>query len=172
MDCMIDLEMMATTKRAAITQIAAVLFEPVLGGKVADHDIFDCGVTLHGQRRDVDSDTLAWWLSQDERARHRAVDCLVHGDELEQALIKLNNWYRMRNVRCVWAHGSSCDIAILEDAFAQHDMDPPWDYRASRDTRTWYLAFREPNLVKDEQLAHDAAYDAVFQARCVQNALR
>lgn len=172
MDVMVDIECMALTEDAAVIQIAAVQFEPVLGGKVVICDSFNTGIKLVGQARYVDPDTLLWWLTQGERARGVMMDCLGNGIGLEQALMLFHSWYEQRKPRCVWSHGAAYDIPVLQNAYRQYGQEPPWGYRDVRDTRTLFMALKDPDIDLPENLAHDAIQDAVHQAKCVQRAFR
>lgn len=169
---MTDLETMSTRKRAAITQIAIVEFEPVPGGKVKVNDAFNCGVALHGQKRHVDPDTLCWWLDQSQPARANFIECQNTGLPLDEALQRLTSWYQTRNVQAVWGHGSAFDVAILEDAYEQAGSLPPWGHRDARDTRTlfWHKNFAMRHD-RPRGTEHDALADAIFQAEEVQYAL-
>ncbi len=171
MHCMIDLETMGLQTDSAIVQIAAVEFEPVASGKIKRDDPFNCGVDLHRQCRHVDPDTLCWWLEQSVDARANFLLCQNKGVPLEEALLKLSSWYQTRNVQAVWSHGAAFDIALLNDAYTHCNMDPPWNYRDIRDTRTLYWHRGHEVDRMPTGTLHNALHDAVFQAEEVQHAL-
>jgi hypothetical protein len=180
---MVDLETTGKTARAGILQIGAVEFCPVEGklGREFKERV------KPQQNREVDVDTVMWWMTQKEEARlsawsPRAGPWGLSTSDLMDTLIDLRIWmqnvFGERRVEGVWAHGILFDVAILEDAFRQTKLSVPWHYRAPRDTRTLFaLACPEVDAAKviDElagpvqegEVIHDALHDARRQARAV-----
>jgi exodeoxyribonuclease VIII len=169
---MIDLETLGTRADAAIVQIGAVEFEPVAGGKLDCEHPFNYGVDLHHQRRHIDPDTLCWWLDQSVAARRNFLDVQAEAHTLEGVLTHLTRWFHIRAISGVWGHGAAFDIAVLEHAYAQCELEPPWHHRDVRDTRTlfWHRGYTMPKA-EHTGTAHDALDDAIFQAQQVQRAL-
>jgi hypothetical protein len=172
-DAMIDLETLAKGARAHIVQIAAIAFDRETG-EFGPHFV----VYVKGPQsgRTIDVDTVAWWLQQN------AAFSLGEGlqDEealyLGQALATLREWFvtEALDVECVWSHGATFDLPILEDAYAgEFGSPPPWHYKAPRDTRTLYdlAPGGMPAVEKDPEQEHDALYDCEIQIKQVVGAL-
>ncbi len=168
---MIDLETLATTPDAAILTIGAIKFDPTTDW--IDNDVFYTRVQCQDiDHRRVDPETVKWWSKQTAEAQAEVFE----GDSLPlaEALAALDLW--MENDPIVWSQGASFDIVILEDAYKQFGILPPWKYWDIRDTRTAYYCasargFFEP-FRPDNASAHVAWKDAYAQCRSVQRAMR
>lgn len=179
MHAMIDLETWSSRPTACVVQIAAVLFEPVCGGKVKVEEAFNTYVVPDGQKAHVSPDTMLWWLKQSDAARRDLVRGLGGAVPLGTALHGLQEWYKLHGPTVTWCHGLAFDIPILNHAYAQEGLDPPWYYRSVRDTRTWYMAQGDPSPAVQEKVErllkpewcvpHNALYDATLQALQVQD---
>jgi hypothetical protein len=172
-DAMIDLETLAKGARAHIVQIAAIMFDRETG-ELGDH--FTTYVKGAQPGRTIDPDTVAWWLQQNaayglgEGMQDDGAMCLP------SALKALNTWLLTEalEVECVWSHGATFDLPILEDAYAgEFGEQPPWHYKAPRDTRTLYdlAPGGMPAIAKDPEQEHDALYDCEIQIKQVVGAL-
>jgi hypothetical protein len=172
-DVMIDLETLAKGARAHIVQIAAVMFDRETG-ELGGHFVTYVKGAQPG--RVIDPDTVAWWLQQN--AAYGLGEALQDDGAvcLPSALKALNTWLKAEamGTECVWSHGATFDIPILEDAYAgEFGSPPPWHYKAPRDTRTLYdvAPGGMPVVEKDPEQEHDARYDCEIQIKQVVGAL-
>lgn len=85
LNCMIDLETLSSSPRAAIIQIGATIFdeETIFTKHKATIDIEDA--MKYGE---VSASTLKWWLRQSEAAR----DSAFYGEELLPDRLDLFKW--------------------------------------------------------------------------------
>lgn len=186
MHVMIDVETLSLRPDAALLQIAAVEFAPILGGEIRARFNFNVSVDLFGQKRHTDTDTIDWWRQQTLAGNNVLIRSITGQDamKLDVALDCLSMWWENAEpVVAVWAHGVAFDIAVLTHAYACEGKPTPWNYRAVRDTRTHYAA-REVEVEHRETLseraseilcepfrAHDALHDVVMQALQVQSVM-
>lgn len=186
MDVMIDVETLGTGGDAPIVQIAAVLFEPIFGGKVRDgNQRFNCLVNPQdaldlGARPDMS--TLSWWMQQGNEAQK--IFNWDHPDNngvlkcsTEQALIWLCEWlpaatdHQWKDVR-VWANGIVFDIGLLQRHFERFAIEQPWTYNAAMDMRTVLrLAGGWPKIDETGYTKHNALDDCMMQIAALQIAL-
>jgi hypothetical protein len=177
---MVDLETMGTDPGAAILSLGAVLFDesplPAHGALALDHpDVFYRVVRLKGQNRNIDPDTIGWWMKQSDRARQAvfpdASDYLV---DIKRCLPDFLGWLAGRGINLsqtkIWSQGQSFDIVIIEDIFRQYAQPVPWKYWNHRDTRTLYeeCGIDPRKFAPPGGVAHIAWEDAAEQARNVQ----
>lgn len=168
---MLDLETFSTAPDAAIVQIGAIQFD--LEAKTWDYDAgFERTVTLQssilaGGR--VDPETIEWWRRQSTQARSSISWCLETGT-LTSALDAFIKWFPKDT--CLWSHGASFDVPVLESAFRSDGRAVPWDHRRVRDTRTLFeLADHLAGWSRPKrETAHTAAADARDQAEDVRAA--
>lgn len=160
-DLMIDLETLGTTPDAAIVSIGAVWFDP-RSDELGDE--FYRVLELE-QRRRIDPNTVRWWMDQSSDARR--VFTTMNREPLASALSALETFiFSNPDDPRVWSQGASFDVVLLEDAYRQFEMTPPWKFWDIRDTRTVYdLA---GNDERGAAVAHHALEDAKAQARRVQ----
>lgn len=169
-DVMIDLETMGTRAGCAIVSIGAVDFDLDTGkikkrfySTIRLQTSLDAGLF-------VESDTVAWWLTQNEAARKEIAEAKT---SLLNALNQFSNFLGDFSEHCatVWSHGASFDIPVLEAAYAALRMRLPWSYSNVRDTRTIFdLAGVRPDRSKGTK--HIALDDAVAQAEAVAKAYK
>lgn len=175
---MIDLETMGNNHKAAIVAIGAVLFDEEkvlkrLSLRVDLQSSIDAGLV-------VDASTIQWWLGQSEAARQEilAKEGVL---KLETALRRLwdfgavvkDNLGSWKHVDGIWSLGAATDIIWMESAYKACGLPVPWSYNQTRCFRTkraepWAAAVRPA----DVGTAHNAADDAEFQARWLQNIWR
>lgn len=182
---MIDLETLGLNIcKAPILQAAVTLFHPRQPGIVSAWSTrVSLGSNL-AQGRQVEDKTENWWKDQDPDLYAK----LMSGqDDLVVALGSLAAFLQSNNVGEVWSNGSTFDIAMLAIAYADLDVDLPWNFRLVRDTRTvWALAAdkcpsfldRTSELQKvlgwqryeGDDIPHDALSDCLRQTLMVQMA--
>lgn len=163
MDVMIDLETLAANPNAVIVSLAAVKFD-IRDGSVGESfykkiDIESC---LNSQMN-VDASTITWWMQQSDEARKQFVN---DGDRFSivEALIELSMFIESEDF--VWGNGAAFDLAILREAYRNHDIDLPWKHWNERDVRT--LVSLAPHI-KDQELftgtKHDPLSDCLHQIK-------
>jgi exodeoxyribonuclease VIII len=114
--------------------------------------------------REVQEDTMQWWLEQVEEVRDEALG--------EHDRVSLNTMYRDLNrflvgANNIWAQGPLFDFAILEHLYRQMGWPTPWHYWQIRDSRTLFGVHGDPR-VKGKAGLHNALEDCVSQATAVQ----
>ena len=168
-----DLETLGRSPDCMILQVAAVAFNPEVGGDI--HSVtLNQYVNLESQTgRRADASTLSWWLRQDEAARLRLIEGLKEATPLDFVMSAVGHWFHRHSpVSKVWARGTDFDLGILRHALAGEGMKEPWKYNSARDTRTLFeCAGGKPELKARIGVAHDALSDCVNEARLIQGAL-
>jgi hypothetical protein len=172
---MLDLETLGTTADAVVLSIGAVRFDPSsdrLGDRPEDK--FYGSVSIDSQLqlgRRIQEDTLLWWIQQSPEARQVFFE---PKKTLEAVLLDLADWISVipeANLE-VWAKPAKFDIAILEHAYQQHDIDVPWPHWASNCLTSFKKRMCEICVDVPKQpapeIAHNALHDAIAQARYVQ----
>ena len=167
---MVDIETLGTGEGGSIISIGACEFDPNTG--VIGEKFYERIAVSDWDKREIDGDTVAWWLKQSEKARA----ALFHPNArtMEVTLAHLNGFVLSRggyNLGGIWSNGSDFDLVLLQDAYKKSSFGKaPWSYHQHRDMRTIReLALRHPltcELPKND-LAHDALADAVYQAEMV-----
>lgn len=165
MDLMLDLETLGTRPGCVILTIGAVKFDP--------YSLAEPGPGIYmrvdadeqiAAGREVQEDTLKWWMDQVEDVREEALG--------EADRVSVEYMYRELNRICVgvqniWAQGPVFDIAILENIYRQYGWPTPWQFWQIRDSRTLFGVHGDPR-VKGREGHHNALADCVYQAQGVQ----
>lgn len=165
MDLMLDLETLGTRPGCVVLTIGAVLFDP--------YSLKEPGPGIYmrvdadeqiAKGREVQEDTLKWWMDQAEDIREEALG--------ETDRVSVEHMYRELNKICVgvngiWAQGPVFDIAILENIYRQYGWPTPWQFWQIRDSRTLFAVHGDPR-VKGREGHHNALADCVYQAQGVQ----
>lgn len=163
-DIMIDLETLATTADAVIVSIGAVKFD----AKKIDDNAFYTPISLESNlvmKRRISESTLSWWMQQADAARKVFSE---PNETLESALDQLTSWIGRGEYR-IWSNGASFDIPILEHAYAQFGVEPPWKFWNSRCYRTVKsLPMVKSIKAPTAAVAHNALADAAVQAEHLQ----
>jgi hypothetical protein len=162
---MLDLETLGTRPGCVILTLGAVKFDPYTLNDPGPGIYFRVDVdeqTALG--REVQEDTLQWWLDQVEDVREEALG--------KQDRVSLDTMYRDLNrflvgVNNIWAQGPLFDFAILEHLYRQMGWPTPWHYWQIRDSRTLFGVHGDPR-VKGKAGLHNALEDCVSQATAVQ----
>lgn len=164
-----DLETLHTRADAKILSIAAAAR---VNGEIVT---FYSHCNLNSQMwRFASAATLLWWQERPALWDKTREACRA-APSLPAALQELSEWCRALGEIQVWGNGADFDIAILNHAFDEADMETPWHYRAARDLRTlWSLAEQKPGYVEVERYGthHDARDDAITQLLMIENCLR
>lgn len=165
MDLMLDLETLGTRPGCVILTIGAVKFDP--------YSLKEPGPGIYmrvdadeqiAMGREVQEDTLKWWMDQAEDIREEALG--------EADRVSVEYMYTELNRICVgvqniWAQGPVFDIAILENIYRQYGWPTPWQFWQIRDSRTLFGVHGDPR-VKGREGHHNALADCVYQAQGVQ----
>ena len=165
MDLMLDLETLGTRPGCVILTIGAVKFDP--------YSLKEPGPGIYmrvdadeqiAKGREVQEDTLKWWMDQAEDIREEALG--------EADRVSVEYMYTELNRICVgvqniWAQGPVFDIAILENIYRQYGWPTPWQFWQIRDSRTLFGVHGDPR-VKGREGHHNALADCVYQAQGVQ----
>jgi hypothetical protein len=165
MDIMLDLETLGTRPECVILTLGAVKFNP--------YTLDDPGPGLYlrpdvdqqiAAGREVQEDTLQWWMNQAEDVREEALG--------EEGRVSIEDMYRQLNkflvgVNNIWAQGPVFDIAILENLYRQYGWPTPWQFWQIRDSRTLFGVHGDPRI-KGKVGLHNALEDCVSQATAVQ----
>lgn len=187
---MVDLETYGTGPHAAITAIGAVVFDPYSDPQVIDEeDILNVRVDLSKSRSpgNIDPATVEWWMQQSDEAR---AALLAEGRvSLETALQAFAD-FCFRKVPggtfgpgllkegVMWSNGPMFDERLLREAFQRHGVLFPFNFRGSNDCRTmlrlgqqlgWKPTKHEKREARADLVKHDAADDAVYQARGINS---
>jgi hypothetical protein len=153
---MIDLETLATTPNAVITEIGAVPFDIETG---------ETGTPLHirldpweqiAEGRAVCPATIRWHINQKTDLRGTAG--MEYSRDLRRSLVRLSTLTQA--AKEIWIWGADFDRPILENAFRQYTVESLfWAHWQTRDARTlWKSVFREQ---KPAPRHHDALADAL-----------
>lgn len=158
---MVDTETLATATDAAITQIAAAVFDLDTG----DIDPATFNVYVKTGFGVVQRSTALWWMRQRHGAAFAAL-VEAQGVDLREALMRFTGWLvaaRGGRRLPIYAHGAPFDFPVLRASFAACELAPPWSYREELCCRGFYreLPGGRPPVVPDppgyEQ--HDALSD-------------
>ena len=162
---MLDLETLGTRPECVILTLGAVKFNP--------YTLDDPGPGLYlrpdvdqqiAAGREVQEDTLQWWMNQAEDVREEALG--------EEGRVSIEDMHRQLNkflvgVNNIWAQGPVFDIAILENLYRQYGWPTPWQFWQIRDSRTLFGVHGDPRI-KGKMCLHNALEDCVSQATAVQ----
>lgn len=163
---MIDLETWGTKPGSAIRSIGAVMFDPRYAGFGNE---FYCNVDLKSQLLvplKQDPDTVRWWEQQSAEAQGAFEDPTPLS--IEDAIHSFNSWYRAARPKYLWSQGSNFDGVLLETIYDRLGKKAPWQFWATRDTRTCYeMAEFNTKTVDRKGTYHNALDDAKHQVRCI-----
>lgn len=165
---MVDLETMAVSPRSVVLTLGAVTFNPFTD-EIYDELYFK--VDLDDQDkldREIDQNTLDWWAKQNAEVMEEAFS-----PEGRVPLEKAVEQFHKFAWGCdkFWSHGAVFDLMIIEDIYRQLKRPIPWEFWRLRDTRTLF-DLADPEMEKSETQQHNALFDAIRQAKGVQNVYR
>lgn len=166
---MIDIETMGNTPRAPVLSIGAVFFDPETG-ELGDefYQVVDLQDALYWRK--AQGDTLGWWLGQGESVRKSLTK---GGSSLKDVLKSFAAFCKKGggNIR-PWGNGADFDIAILNDAFAQQKITPPWKHWNVEHCRTLVSltdSYIDRRDFKRKGTHHNALDDAKHQVEWVSS---
>lgn len=154
---MLDLETLDIRPTAAIVAIGAVKFDSRgiqdrFYRAVDIESALAVGGTVHGK-------TLAWWLEQEDAARHAL---LKEPTNISVALSQFSCWVGDSLCR-VWGNGAAFDNAVLANAFQAAGIPLPWKFWNDRCYRTLKNLYANVELERTG-VKHNALHDAENQA--------
>lgn len=159
---MIDLETLGHTPDSKILSLGAVMFD----NNGSFLRTLSKHVTLDSQpTRTISDSTFRWWLDQGEFARKSMANAgpLV---ALGSALSSLRALISECDEKIkVWSCGASFDIPMLEHAYAQAGLTPPWRFWNHRCYRTVKELYKDVPKPERTGTHHDALDDAKYQAQ-------
>lgn len=162
---MLDLETLGTRPDCVILTLGAVKFNEFSSEEPGPGLYFRIDVDEQiAKGREVQDDTMLWWLSQPEDVREEALG--------ESDRVSVETMYKQLNKFLVgadniWAQGPLFDFAILENLYRQYGWPTPWQFWQIRDSRTLFGTHGDPR-VKGKAGLHNALEDCVSQAVGVQ----
>jgi hypothetical protein len=165
---MLDVETLATTPDAHVVQVGWCV------GNWATREIL-----VHPQTRWMtdeprgrfDPETARWWLTQDPAVIRRV---FLTDEDRRTTVHKLRHELSLavEHYGCdVWASPAMFDLPIINSLFMRAGLSRAWKYNAERDMMTLYkLVDPEGKLQPpDNEMAHDAGYDALWQLQYLFN---
>ncbi len=164
-DCMIDLETLDTESTACILSIGACRFNE----DEIDNDGFYRVIKIQSnidEGRTISGSTLAWWMTQNDRAK--AIFSDPKAVTLEQALDDLRDWIGPQwEALRPWGNSARFDLGILADAYGKQGT--PWKFWNEHCFRMLKNLPASKRVPKPENIgAHNALFDAIAQAQHVQ----
>lgn len=167
---MIDMETLSTRPNAVVLSVGLVLMNE-RGEPTWTHETVLDAQQQIAAGRDVDAETLAWWMNQSAEARAVFEKSAKYGLEVSSALTHIADeleTYTTRRDLCVWSNAASFDIVILRSLYEQLCPNKwrVWNYQNERCYRTVVsILDREKKFAPERSgVAHSALDDAIWQA--------
>lgn len=137
---MVDLETLSTRMNAKVLVLAAIKFDRYIDiqeiKNIPEKYKFYKKIDINSYDNSYhqDSETIEWWKKQDKNIYKENFE----GERisLKQVLIEFSKWFG--DSKQIWSNGNSFDIPILSELYKKSNMEIPWKYYNSRDTRTIY----------------------------------
>lgn len=163
---MIDLETLALTPDAVVTQLGYALFR--LGGTTVERSgCYHLQVPSQMERkRKIDWSTIKWWLVQGDGPR--SVLAKAERAPVYESLQDFNCSLPWKEIKGTWGHGLNFDIPIFVSLCKDFHLVEPWHYRTPRDTRTM-MALAGIGKIRSTDVKHSAEHDAIAQALTMQD---
>lgn len=166
-DCMIDIETIATDSRAIIVSLGAVMFDK---DKIGDtfYSVFDLDDQLLAGRTKSEA-TLDWWSKQSKESQ------AVFDQKRTPTALALGKFSKWLGSGCnVWGNGVDFDNVILRSCYDDFKIKAPWSYSRNRCFRTLknICAFPADGIAARAGVYHNALDDAVFQVKAAQRYLK
>ena len=172
---MIDIETMSSTHNAAVLAIGLVQFDPET---MNIGRMLEVRCTLSSMRdlgRDIDPNTVEWWLSQSEEAQKMLLAEPRFSDPVAM-MARVHEFLKSCGGQlCLWAKDPTFDLAILHHLADQ--LKVRWAGHFSREysVRTMLLLatmnnWKEP-FERQPGVKHGALSDAIHQARQVMDVM-
>jgi hypothetical protein len=170
-DLMVDLETWGTGPGCIIRSIGAVAFDRY-SGQLGDE--FYAVVTEKSCKKLKlfrEPGTEAWWNKPEQEHANRQLVEAVDQLDIKEALTRFTSFFRNARTQFVWSQGNNFDEPIISYTYRKLEMEPPWKFWDSRDTRTAYdMAEFNPRTIRRMGTYHNALDDAKHQVECVYRA--
>lgn len=168
---MLDIETMGNGSDAPILSIGACFFDEEKIGKSFYAKIdFDAALNL-GK---ADSETIKWWLQQDEKARAE----IISGEELPTTTLFAfanfaagNQTTTPKDLK-VWGNGAEFDNVILANLYKKLGIKLPWEWWNNRCYRTVKNMFKDVKADSFKGVGHKSIDDALHQAKHLQKIIK
>jgi hypothetical protein len=158
-EVMIDIETFGVCNNSCIIAIAAVKFSRNVDiGNYKECVSFFRRINVDSCKAiglTIDKDTVKWWENREEEVKRNVLE----GDkvDIKSALIELQNW--CKGCKYFWANSPSFDMVILENAYKECKLTPPWKYYQTRDVRTALDILGVDSRTLPNGYPHDPRYD-------------
>ena len=175
---MIDIETLATTPDAVVTQMAFKAVDSDDPNEDINADAFYLPLTPQTDLgRKIDPETVIWWLGQDEKARRRfqensGGDFNVLVAFVRSFVAKINQIIESVDDYQIWAKPPTFDIVILESLFDSVGESAPWEFRKVYDLRTMMdlAGVKKEDVDQHDIVPHVALEDCRLQLRLWERA--
>lgn len=168
----IDIETGANTQRSHVLTVGLLAFDPLKDG-TEDIGYHFAVPAAYNKGRELNFDTLKWWMEQSQEARNNSwVKPVSYKEEggLRQEIPHGNLQNVLRelatNAEHIWANDPDFDCSIMRDFFATNGWDYRWPFGKHRSMRTLKALWEIPFI--ENRLAHDALADCRYQAAQVR----
>jgi hypothetical protein len=159
---MIDIETLGTLPGSVITQLGLAKFSEEHGIQViiSQHielkSCLDAGLV-------IDQSSLHWRFKEN-------LPFYTHSKTVVPLKAALGKFFSyIEKDELTWADPVNFDLPLLEVAAARVGLQVPWHRQNTRDARSF--PFYSKSELKRETAPHDAADDAIHQARCLVAAM-
>lgn len=161
---MLDFETLGQASDTAVLSLGAVLFtkDQIIEEK---YWIFSLDEQLRA-KLSITSDTLLWWMQQNDRAKEIFSKVKTEGISMKTFLPDFCGWVNGKDVR-VWGNGASFDVSIIESLINRGQLMLPWKFWNIRCYRTLKAMHDIEKGVVRSGTHHNALDDAKYQAQCL-----
>jgi hypothetical protein len=169
----IDIETGANSPNSHVLTIGLLLFDPLGDGSLDEG--WHLGVPANMNKgRELNYDTLAWWMKQSDKARNNSwVNPHSYREAgSEHTDVPVGNLQHILRTAVtqaehIWANDPDFDCVIMRSFFETNGWDFRWPFGKHRSMRTIKALFDIPAV--ENTLAHDALADCRYQAAQVRH---
>ena len=151
---MVDIETLGTKPYSVIVAIGATTGKRDFYQTLEIRNGVECGLKM-------DSDTVLWWLKQDEAARSVFLEN-EKGVKLFEALSAFGRFVPENDVM-LWGNSAAFDLGLLGNAYDKLGLPRPWKYWQEGCYRTLKNVRRDIEQGPRIGVAHNALDDAKTQ---------
>jgi hypothetical protein len=168
----IDIETAANSPRSYVLTVGLLLFDPLGDGSEDKGWHFGVPASMN-KGRELNVETLIWWMKQSEEARNNSwvapqSYAEFNGQRVSLPPGNLQQILRETTTQAehIWANDPDFDCTIMRDFFTTNGWDYRWPFGKHRSMRTLKALYEIPQI--DNALAHDALADCRYQAAQVR----